>query len=119
MAERDRPPTLTDTGFQILLALADGDRHGYEIMQTLAQSGLSRLGPATLYRTIHTLQQAGLIEESDQRPAPELDDQRRRYYRLTRHGRQAARAEIERLRRLLAIAQSTPLAGRTRPRTVG
>jgi len=124
MAERNRPSALTDTGFQILLALADGDRHGYEIMQTVTRSGLSRLGPATLYRTIRALQQADLIEESDQRPDPALDDQRRRYYRLTQQGRQAARAEIERLQHLLAIAQTTPLAaplrpGRMRPGTVG
>jgi DNA-binding PadR family transcriptional regulator len=118
MAKRDRPPTLTDAGFQILLALADGEHHGYEIMQLIARTGGTRLGPTTLYRTIRTLEQAGLVEESD-RPVEPDDDERRRYYRLTDAGREAAQVEIERLRHLLAVAESSALGSWVRPRTVG
>jgi DNA-binding PadR family transcriptional regulator len=113
-----RPAGLTPAGFQILLALADGDRHGYEIMQAIARDsqGAIRPGPTTLYRSIRVLLQAGLIEESDRRPEPEHDDERRRYYRLTPSGWEAARLETERLRRLLAVADSRALTGRGRPR---
>ena len=116
MAHRTGPPPLTDAGFQILLSLADGERHGYEIMQHVSQSGLSKLGPTTLYRTIRTLQEAGLIDESDRRPAQQDDDGRRRYYRLTHAGAEAARAEIARLRHLLELAETTNLAARARRR---
>jgi DNA-binding PadR family transcriptional regulator len=108
-------PALTDPGFQILLALADGERHGYEIMQILARAGLARIGPTTLYRTIRALQLSGLIEETEQRPDPANDDGRRRYYRLTAAGGLAARAELERLRRLVAVAETTSLAARGHP----
>jgi DNA-binding PadR family transcriptional regulator len=108
------PTFLTLAAFQILLALASGERHGYEIMIEIAREsgGALRLGPTTLYRTIRTLLKMGLIEEADERPDPELDDQRRRYYRLTPAGRQAARAETERLRRLVAVAETKPLSDR-------
>jgi DNA-binding PadR family transcriptional regulator len=111
------PTCLTPAAFHILLALAGGERHGYEIMTQIAREsgGAVRLGPTTLYRTIRTLLEAGLIEETDERPGPESDDQRRRYYRLTPAGRQAARAETERLRRLVAVAETKSLSDRPAP----
>jgi len=88
--------------FDIMLSLADGEQHGYGIMQDVLQrtGGKVRLWPATLYGAIKRLIEAGLIEESDERPAPELDDARRRYYRLTRLGRLVLKAESDRLREL-------------------
>jgi DNA-binding PadR family transcriptional regulator len=108
---------LTDAGFRILLALGERERHGYEILQALTADGERRIGPTTLYRTIRALVDVGFIEESDRRPDPELDDQRRRYYRLTGAGRRAARAEIERLRRLLAVSDASPLGAARRLQT--
>jgi DNA-binding PadR family transcriptional regulator len=103
---------LTAPEFQILVALADGERHGYDIMQTIARDsdGAVRVGPTTLYRSIRRLLQNGLIAESDERPDPRLDDQRRRYYRLTPRGLDAARAETARLRRLVLLAEQKSLA---------
>ena len=88
--------------FDIMLSLASGEQHGYGIMQDVLQrtDGKVRLWPATLYGSIKRLIQAGFIEESDARPAPELDDARRRYYRLTRLGRLVLKAESDRLREL-------------------
>jgi DNA-binding PadR family transcriptional regulator len=108
---------LTGAGFHILVALGDAERHGYEIMQVVAEDtgGAVRTGPTTLYRSIRGLMEAGLIEESDRRPAPEVDDERRRYYRLTAAGRDAARAETERLRRLVAVADTRTLGGPADP----
>src|SRR5579885_3073479 len=90
---------LTPAVFHILLALADGERHGYGIMQEIAAAtdGQMRIGPGTLYRSIKQMLAAGMIEESDERPDPELDDERRRYYRLTSFGRQVALAAQPRL----------------------
>jgi DNA-binding PadR family transcriptional regulator len=109
---------LTEAGFHILLALSGQDRHGYEIMQVVeAEQGTgARLGTTTLYRTLRGLLRDGFVEETDERPAPDLDDQRRRYYRLTPSGRAAARAEVERLRRLLAAAEASSLLPRRAPR---
>ena len=78
-------PPLTPAVFHVLLALADGERHGYAIMQEVAENtgGQIKMGPGTLYGTIKRLLAARMIEESDERPDPELDDERRRYYRLT------------------------------------
>ncbi|MGD0225568.1 MAG: helix-turn-helix transcriptional regulator [Terriglobia bacterium] len=89
--------------FYIMLSLAGGEQHGYGIMQeTLNRStGKVRLWPATLYGSIKRLIEADLIEESDERPAPELDDARRRYYRLTALGRRVLDAECERLQELV------------------
>ncbi|HEY7225015.1 MAG TPA: PadR family transcriptional regulator [Micromonosporaceae bacterium] len=108
---------LSDAGFQILLTLADGERHGYEILQALGRAGTSRIGPTTLYRTVRALRESGFIEESDQRRDPTEDDIRRRYYRITALGRQAAQDELQRLRSLIAMADQTTLARRSRPRT--
>jgi DNA-binding PadR family transcriptional regulator len=89
--------------FHIMLSLAGGEQHGYGIMQEVLQrtTGKVRLWPATLYGSIKRLIEAGLIEESDVRPAPELDDARRRYYRLTALGRRVLDAECERLQELV------------------
>src|SRR6185437_463568 len=86
---------LTPPVFHILLALADEERHGYGIMQDLArQTGDAlQLGPGTLYGCLKRMLAAGLVEESDERPDPSLDDERRRYYRMTDLGRSTVRAE--------------------------
>ena len=89
--------------FHIMLSLAGGEQHGYGIMQEVLNrtTGKVRLWPATLYGSIKRLIEAELIEESDERPAPELDDPRRRYYRLTPLGRRVLDAECERLQELV------------------
>jgi DNA-binding PadR family transcriptional regulator len=89
--------------FQIMLSLAGGEQHGYGIMQEVLERthGKLRLWPATLYGSIKRLIEADLIEESDERPTPELDDARRRYYRLTKLGRRVLDAECERLQELV------------------
>jgi DNA-binding PadR family transcriptional regulator len=89
--------------FHIMLSLAGGEQHGYGIMREVLQrtGGKVRLWPATLYGSIKRLIEADLIEESDERPAPELDDARRRYYRLTTLGRRVLDAECERLQELV------------------
>lgn len=89
--------------FHILLSLAGGEQHGYGIMQEVLNRthGKVRLWPATLYGSIKRLIEADLIEESHERPAPELDDARRRYYRLTALGRRVLDAECERLQELV------------------
>jgi DNA-binding PadR family transcriptional regulator len=98
---------LSPAVFHILLALADGERHGYAIMQQVAEGtdGLVKLGPGTLYGSIKRLLADGLIEETDERPDPALDDERRRYYRLTGLGRRVAEAEAGRYQRLLQSAR--------------
>lgn len=94
--------------FQILLALAGEDLHGYGIMRQVAEQtdGRMRLGPGTLYSSIQTLLDAKLIEETEPREDRRLGHERRRYYRLTPAGRKLARAEAERLRDLLRVARS-------------
>jgi len=89
--------------FHILLSLAGGEQHGYGIMQEVLErtGGKVRLWPATLYGSLKRLIEAELIQESDERPAPELDDARRRYYRLTAFGRRVLNAECERLQDLV------------------
>ena len=91
--------------FHIMLSLAGGEQHGYVIMQDVLDrtDGKVRLWPATLYGSIKRLIEAELIEESDERPAPELDDARRRYYRLTALGRRVLDAECERLQELVRV----------------
>lgn len=100
---------LTPAVFYILLVLAEGDRHGYAIMQeaTKRSEGALRLGPGTLYAAISRLLNDGLIVELEERPAPELDDSRRRYYRLSDRGSQALAAEAQRLGELARLARST------------
>ena len=102
---------LTPAMFHILLALADKERHGYEIMREVDErsEGKMRVGPGTLYGSIKRMLNDGLIEELDERPDPELDDERRRYYRLSDFGRRVAIAEAERLDKLVKSARSKKL----------
>ncbi|HUF39726.1 MAG TPA: PadR family transcriptional regulator [Anaerolineales bacterium] len=99
---------LTPAVFHILLALADGEKHGYAIMQEIEaiSHGQVKMGPGTLYGSIKRMLAAGLIEEADERPDPELDDQRRRYYRLTGLGGSVVEAESRRLAALVTLARS-------------
>ncbi len=98
---------LSPAVFNILLALADGEKHGYAIMLEVERNtrGEVNMGPGTLYGSIKRMLSAGLIEESDERPDPALDDERRRYYRLTGLGRRALTAEADRLSRQVEIAR--------------
>lgn len=102
--------------FHILLALSDGDLHGYGIMQEVAEhtGGQIKLGPGTLYGAIKRLLTDRLIIETDERPDPELDDERRRYYRLTDFGQQVLRAEARRISRMVSVAQNKRLIPKTR-----
>src|SRR5690242_1342119 len=102
---------LPTAAFHILVALADGDRHGYAIMRDVAAGteGRLKLNPGTLYTTIRRLLDQGLVIELDERPDPEDDDERRRYYRLTDFGREVARAEAARLQQSLAFAKQAGL----------
>ncbi len=99
---------LTPSVFHILLALAGEEHHGYGIMQDVARQtdGALQLGPGTLYGCIKRMLAAGLIEESDERPDPALDDERRRYYRLKQLGERVVRAEAQRIAMALAAAKS-------------
>jgi DNA-binding PadR family transcriptional regulator len=106
---------LTPAVLHILLALADQERHGYDIMQEVAAmtEGKVSMGPGTLYGSIKRLLKADLVEESDERPDPELDDERRRYYRLTSRGRRILAAEVRRLSALVQLAQTKHVLGST------
>jgi len=103
-------PLPRDT-FHILVSLADRDRHGYSVMLDVSDrtDGALRLSPSSLYAAIKRLLSQGLIEELDERPDPRHDDERRRYYRLTKLGRAVAMAEARRLDRLLSDARATGL----------
>lgn len=94
--------------FEILLVLLDAERHGWDLVRELERraGGARRILPGNLYRTLREMQTAGLIEESAARPTPEQDDERRRYFRVTSIGRRAARAESERLLRLVNEARA-------------
>jgi DNA-binding PadR family transcriptional regulator len=98
--------------FHILIALADGDRHGYGIIQDVAAhtGGALKLGAGTLYRSIQRMLEQGLIVETDERPAPDQDDERRRYYRNTAFGAAVARAEARRLSELVRLARASGFA---------
>jgi DNA-binding PadR family transcriptional regulator len=94
--------------FQVLLSLADGERHGYGITLDIAArtAARMRIEPGNLYRSLRTLLDDGVIEESERRPAPDLDDERRRYYRITPFGRRVAAAETVRLEALVREAKA-------------
>lgn len=102
---------LTPAAFQILLALSGGERHGYAIMREIEAStqGQLRIGPGTLYRSIKQMLAQGLIVAAAERPDPALDDERRRYYRLTELGQRVGAAEARRLARLVAQARERRL----------
>ena len=108
---QDAPP-LTPPVFHILLALAEEDRHGYGIMQDVARQtdGALQLGPGTLYGCLKRMLAAGLVEEREERPDPALDDERRRYYRMTALGKRIVRAEAQRLAGAVTVAMAR-LAG--------
>ena len=102
-------PTAT---FHILMAVATEDRHGYAIIQDIEHrtGGALRLSAGTLYRSIQRMLEQGLLLETSERPAPELDDERRRYYRITPFGTAVARAEASRLSDLLTMAAARGFA---------
>jgi DNA-binding PadR family transcriptional regulator len=106
---------LTPAVFHILMALADGERHGYGIMQSVAEEtgSLFTMGPGTLYGTIKRMLEAGLIEEAGERPDPALNDERRRYYRITESGMRVASSEAKRLEMLVKMARNKALLGKT------
>lgn len=115
---KKRAQPVNHSEFHILLALADGDRHGYGIMQEVTEKsgGTVRLGPGTLYGAISRMLDAGLIQESARRPSLKKDDDRRRcYYRLTPQGRTLAKQEAQRLASLVRVAESKRLVKRNSP----
>jgi DNA-binding PadR family transcriptional regulator len=105
---------LTPAVFHILLALSEGERHGYAIMQEVAEStnGQIKMGPGTLYGTIKRLLEARLIEESDRRPDAKTDDERRRYYCLTGLGQRVVEAEAHRYNELAKLVRRKRLLGK-------
>ncbi|MGA8153145.1 MAG: PadR family transcriptional regulator [Terriglobales bacterium] len=104
-AAADMTP-LSPAVFHILLSLGEGERHGYAIKREIAArtKGKLKLGPGVLYGSINKMLELGLIEESTDRPDPHLDDERRRYYRITPYGRKVAQAEAARMRELVLLA---------------
>lgn len=104
---------LTPAVLHILLALADGERHGYGIMREVAgrTGGHVKMGPGTLYGSIKRMLADGLIEETGERPDPALDDERRRYYRLTSFGLRVMQTEVLRLHQIVLLAQSKQVMG--------
>jgi DNA-binding PadR family transcriptional regulator len=112
---------LTPPVFHILLALADEERHGYGIMQDVARQtdDALQLGPGTLYGCLKRMLAAQLVEESDERPDPALDDQRRRYYRMTGLGHRVVRAEAQRLANAVLAARSKRLLDRNKATLAG
>ena len=113
-AEAPRLLPLPQAAFQILVALADQDRHGYAIMQDVAvrTDGSLKLSPGTLYGSIKRMLDDGLIVEVNTRPSPDEDDERRRYYRITQFGRDIAKAEADRLTVLLRQARAVGLTSK-------
>jgi len=100
---------LSPSIFHLLLSLGEGERHGYALKREIARrtGGKLTLGPGMLYGSINKMLELGLIEESDDRPDPHLDDERRRYYRITNFGRKVAQAETARIRELARLATAT------------
>ncbi len=103
---------LPSVTFHILMALAGQDRHGYAIIQEVAArtNGEVRIGAGTLYRSVQRMLEQGLIVETQDRPTPDLDDERRRYYRITSFGTDVAKAESRRLALMLKLARATGFA---------
>ena len=114
MPSRNQPSAsdltpLSPAFFHILLSLGEGERHGYALKREIARrtNGKLKVGPGVLYGSINKMLELGLIEESAERPDPHLDDERRRYYRITNYGKQVARAEAARMRDLAEMAAVT------------
>ena len=112
--EADSLLPLPAAAFHILVALADEDRHGYAVIKDVAArtGGTLKLSAGTLYRSVDRMVQQGLIREISSRPAKDMDDQRRRYYRITPFGRDVAMAEARRLAQMLDLARAKGLAPR-------
>lgn len=108
-------PPLTPAVFHILLALSNGERHGYGIMKQVEadSQGKVNMGPGTLYGSLKRMLDAGLVRESDKRVDPDMDDQRRIYYQITGTGAEALAAELERYQRIVTIAQERKLYPKT------
>jgi len=117
VARAELPPPdsllpLPPATFHILIAIAEEDRHGYGIIRDVEErtGGELRLSPGTLYRSIQRMLEQGLLVETSDRPAPELDDERRRYYRITAYGAEVAKAEAGRLAQLVRMARARGFA---------
>ena len=115
MTATNSTPPLTPAVFHILLALSNGERHGYGIMKQVEADSQGRvtMGPGTLYGSLRRMLDAGLVKESDKRVDPEMDDQRRIYYQITAIGAEALTAELERYKRIVTLAQQRKLFPKT------
>jgi len=115
MAGTNSTPPLTPAVFHILLALSNGERHGYGIMKQVEadSQGKVSMGPGTLYGSLKRMLDSGLVRESDKRIDPEIDDERRIYYQITGMGAEALAAELERYQRIVTIAQQRKLSPKT------
>ena len=112
---------LTPAVLDIMVALGEEELHGYAIMQEVRRrtAGKRRLAPGTLYRSLKQMEERGWVVEAEERPEPDLDDERRRYYRLTELGRRVALAEVERLEGLVDAARSKGFLSSPRPSASG
>ena len=112
---------LTAAVLDIMVALGDEELHGYAIMQEVRRrtAGKRRLAPGTLYRSLKQMEERGWVVESEERPDPSLDDERRRYYRLTDLGKRVALAEFERLEGLVRAGRSKGFIPSSRPSGAG
>lgn len=115
MATTTSPVPLTPAVFHILMALSSGERHGYGIMKQVEvdSQGKVSMGPGTLYGSLKRMLDAGLVKESDKRVDPEMDDERRIYYQITGIGAKTLAAELERYKRIVAVAQERKLYPKT------
>jgi DNA-binding PadR family transcriptional regulator len=112
---------LTPAVLDIMVALGEEELHGYAIMQEVRRrtQGRRRLAPGTLYRSLRQMEERGWVVEAEERPEPGLDDERRRYYRLTELGKKVAMAELERLESLVGAARSKGFVPSARPSGAG
>lgn len=115
MSSQTSLPPLTPAVFHILLALSNGERHGYGIMKQVESDsqGNVSMGPGTLYGSLKRMLDSGLVMESDKRVDPQMDDERRIYYQITGVGTKALAAELERYKRIVTLAQERKLFPKT------
>jgi DNA-binding PadR family transcriptional regulator len=115
MTAENQIPPLTPAVFHILLALSTGERHGYGIMKQVESDsqGNVSMGPGTLYGSLKRMLDSGLVQESDKRVDPEMDDERRIYYQITGVGRKSLEAELERYKNIVNVAQKRKLFPKT------